>query len=303
MADQTQPWATVWLPATLDAVRQIAGNGANDPVTGNPMPNLSAIDTIALIGIVSPAVVSAINRFNSQYNDVSDAKKAVVVSSNVQPNGQLNGAAAILAGSTGDAFDVITAGATQAIWSDAGSYLQFSPDPAYSGQQSATPWRRYSVWDAMAGMMGDTPNSFEPYAVDADDNKGTGTVLGFLRQLISDYQHMIDASASAIATNAANTTNPAPPDDLGTFIRSLGAVCSDLDVLGENPPAAVDISGALRYALSKSSEFAGKAVAEIANEVGKTAGNVGANLLGGFLENAGLMSILVVGLVGYLYLR
>lgn len=279
-------WRDSWYPSTMLALTQLAGTGDDDESTGASMPNLSAIDTMALLGVVTPTVVSAINRYASQQ------KLAVPIlrSDRIGPDGtylyqpEYDGA--------GTAYPAETE------MKSVSDYLAYQTDTGATGTTSAMSWKRYPTsGDAMFSDFGSY--SFEPYAVDNDESRA---FLQLIRQMISDWQRMVDSSASAITTNSADTTQRAPAHDLSEFLAALRALCADLDVLNENPPVMGSISEAIKYALAKSSEFVGKAAAEVASEVGKTAGIIGTNLAGGFLANAGIISVVVVAIVIHLYL-
>jgi hypothetical protein len=253
----------------MQSLTGIAGAGFDDPVTGQPMPNLSAIDTLALLGIVTPKLGSAIAKYNNQWNNADDGKSAIH-SQFVDDDGILN----------------IPIAATPDHYVNAKTYLSYIPDgdPFTFGM----PWKRTPPQS--------TFESFEPYT------KGSGSaVLQQVRQAISDWQDMVNASASCLSAASANTTAPANQDDLAQYMAALRRLCGDMDSVEENPPNDANVADALRYALAKSADYIGKAAAEISQEVGKDAGIVGANLTGGFLANAGILSFVVVGLVIHLY--
>jgi hypothetical protein len=91
-------------------------------------------------------------------------------------------------------------------------------------------------------------------------------------------------------------------DTLTELLSALRALCADFDTLNENPPSTGLIADAVQAALAATAKFVGGALADVSAEVGKEAGIVGANLSGGFLENAGILSFVVVGIVIHLYL-
>lgn len=281
----------------MKSLLAIAGNGFDD-TDGQYMPNLSSIDTVAILGLVTPGVISAIDNFNKDGNGVDDKTKSAVLSTQTDGNGKLTPP------EVNEDFvppECAAMDCPPSTWAGkfitGRDYLQYQPYEPDSNRSVA--WVRSSPFvDA----------TYEVYYVTRYAPGGVATwdygssQFQFLRQIISDWQRMLNASASALAVNAASTTAPANQDDLREFLSALRAVCNDLDTLNENPPELGKITDALRYALAKSSEFAGKAVAEISKEVGKDAGIIGANLSGGFLENAGILSFVVVGLVIHMFL-
>jgi hypothetical protein len=293
----SQQWSGSWYPSTIQALLGIAGPGFEDANTGITMPNLSAIDTMAILGLVTGSVVSAIERFNRDTNGISDKRQSAILSSDVDGDGVLVDLEVILGQAMGDATHHI----------DAKTYLSYPTDLSEAGMASSTPWRRYPPSETQDGLWAGLPRmdtSFEVYVVNAVYKTDARVVtIGMVRQMIADYQRMVMACSSAIYACSADVTNPAPQDDLTEFLGALRSLCADFDVLNENPTEFASIAEALHAALAKTSEFVGKALADISAEVGKQAGIVGAGVTGGFLENAGLLSIVVVGIVIYLFLR
>lgn len=280
----------------MTALLGSVGSAGISDVDGANMPAISSLDTVGLLGALTPSLVSALNRFSQS---TGHPGSVAVISSAVDANGVLNVLEKV--------EEILSSGGieTGLTIADAKTYLQYQPDPTYSGQSTASPWKRYSPWSAVPSTGNDTLQSYEPYSTTSEwqsQNDSNAAVMGLLRQAISDFQGCVDASASAIYTNSANATAACPVSDLQEFLSKLRALCSDLDVLEENPPE-ISLKAALDYAVGKSSEFVGKAAAEISSEIGKQVGNVGGNFLSGFLENAGLLSVIVVGLIVHLYLR
>lgn len=252
----------------MKSLTDIAGAGFDDPATGQAMPNLSAIDTVAILGLVTPKLGESITKYGNQWNRLDDSKSAV--------HSQL-------VDESGVGPPII---ASDDHYVTSKTYLSYIADG--SPYTFGVPWKRSPPESLF--------ESFEPWSRTTDT-----AVLGQVRQSVADWQAMIDASASCLSVAAANTTAPANADDLSQFLAALRRLCGDMDSVEANPPADNSTADAVRYALAKSSDFAGKAVAEISNEVGKDAGIIGANLTGGFLANAGILSFVVVGLVIHLY--
>jgi hypothetical protein len=281
-ANLSQQWSELWYPSTIQNLIQISGLGDNDEVTGAGMPNLSAIDTMALLGLVTPAVVSAIERFAKQQGVLPPILRSDRVNVDgtyrVQPE-----------------YDGPGIPRPETEMTDVAKYLGYQTDFQSVGLVSEAPWQRYPWAESTEA------SSFEPY-VSANADSESLAYLGFIRQMISDWQRMVDSAASAISQNSADATQPAPTHDLSEFLRALRSLCADFDVLNENPPELGKITDALKFALAKSSEFVGKAAALVSEEVGKTAGIIGGNLTEGFLANAGILSIIVVAIVIHLYI-
>lgn len=273
-------WIGTWYPQTMQAIASIGGWGSDDGV-GNQMPQMSSLDTIAVLGLITPNVVKAIDDYNTQYNG-RPPSLAAVQSSAVDSNG------------------LITIVGSDDKYVDSKMYIGFSPDSAEYGLVSETAWERFpdpSAPDWQGYQVYSVATVLYPTKSDE-----AAQVLIFVRQMIADYQSCVRASASAISANAADTTAACPVEDLSTFLTAIRKLCLDLDVLHSNPPIN-DFLGALRYALGKTSEFIGKAAADVAAEVGKEAGIVGGGLTEGFLANAGVLSIIVVGIVVHLFLH
>lgn len=290
-------WSTGWYNSLMQSLRTIAGDGPVDTTTGVTLPNLSAVDTIAMLGVVTPALVSAIGKFVLNVEDAQPSRTAIQ-SQYVDSEGVLNQDSVTAAeaqnavrpediANSPDPSEAATESPVVgglSMYVDAKTYLQAQPSDllgnAVAWERFVDPINSYTVWQTGRNA---------PY-------------FQMLRQAIADYQIMVNAVTAALQQNASNTTAPAGADNLSELFRGLRALDSDMDSLNE-PPALGSISEALRYALAQTSEWVGKAAAEVANEVGKNAGIIGANLTGGFLENAGFLSFVVVGLVFHLYLR
>jgi hypothetical protein len=275
-----QQWSGVWYPQTLLSLRNISGDGPTS-ASGIVLPNIPAISTLGVLGLVTPAVLSAIDRYVKQVNGY-DAGYAAVSSSSVDDNGLLSAVPV-----TGNpALDALATDTGSASFINSKTYLQYQP--YNDGISSSRAWERFPPDFSAAFQVWNRGENLE--------------IFSMIRQMISDWQRMVYASASALAIAAANTNQPTDSDNLDLFFSALGSLCGDFDVLNESPPSSGDINGALRYALAKSSEFVGKAGAEIANEVGKDAGIIGSNLTEGFLQNAGILSFIVLAIVIHLFL-
>ena len=302
-ATLTQDWATVWYPNLIQKLIGISGVGVTDDDTGEQLPNLSATDLMAILGLVTPVLIASIERFAGQVN--GKPKEAACRSELLQANGVLS-TAQIPSSDTGvaDALGLGAVGATRVFedgtFIDAATYLSYSPLPFSQGLTSDTPWVRYPP-----GNPGDVITSLRPYSVfewDTWYNNDQGKVLAVLREAIVDWQRMVMASASSLSTNSANVANPAPADQLTEFLAALRGLCTDFDTLNQTPPDIVSLDTYVHDAVAKASDFAGRAAADIANEVGKLAGIVASNAAGGLLSNIGVIGIILVAVVIKIYM-
>lgn len=285
-AAQQDDWRSRLYPQLMSQLLVVAPNGVTDTVTSQVLPGISALDTVAIIGRITPGVLNALGDFAAQMG--RDRKEVARSTSEILAVGQYDDYGVADPATIGDpkAPDVI----------DGPTYLQYVA-PSSLGIDGH-PWQRYSAAALFIGNpIPGTGVSYEPFTSYMVVDTGSDAVLGFVRQLIADYQRMLDCSVTALQASAANTAAPMPDAEQVTeFFSAIAAVCVDLDVLKANPLEWGDIAGALRYSLGKTSEFVGKTAAEIAGEVGKDVGLVSTNLLGGFLEHAGILSIVVVAI-------
>lgn len=290
MTDLAQPWSQSWYPTMMANLAKLVGWGSPG-ADGQDMPNLSAIDTVALLGVVTPSLVSAIVRFNQQANG-SDAAHVGAPVSALDSTGMLvfSGDPNEVTNPSGDPTQA-TDPNTATTFIDVNTYLQYQP--ANDGTSGNASWERWGP-DFISG--------YAPWYSNTVIANGYPAILMLVRQAIADWQRMVAASSSCLLIASANATSPADMDSLSEFMSALRALCSDFDVLNESPAKLDGIADALRDALGKTSEFIGRTAADIAGEVGKQAGIIGAGFSGGFLENAGVLSIIVVGIIVHLFL-
>jgi hypothetical protein len=264
-------FADAWYPFAIDAMRNLRGDGAagSDRVT---MPLLNASDGIAILGQLSPALVSAITSF--QY---SQAKSfgANVGRSDLLDDGVLDNQPAALAR-----------------MAESGALLSIADYVAGYGYAMDRPYLRFPP------RGGD--DRYEPFLVHSDVVSDQDGLLAFLRQTIGDWQRAVDAAAVMISS-VPNVTNTAHPQDVSTFLWCVRALCRDLDVLRENPPksSGARIKEAVNSAVHDTEEFAGKAAADIASQVGQGAGLVAK----GFFSEAGVTSLIVAGIAVWLFVK
>jgi hypothetical protein len=274
-------WLDTWLPNTQAALTQILGSGGTS-ADGTTMPAIRSIDTITILGQITPGLIDALKRYTTGING-ADASQAAVLSSLTTTDGTPN-----FNGSIVGAVAAATLGGGSKPYVDAATYLSYAPKP------NEHPRVRCKT---MEYLDGDT------YALWVKDTDSQDLAYyGFVSQAIADYQSAVDAAASAITENAVDITQPAPDDSNSAFWSALVQLCSDLDTLNEVPPATLSadlMAKALGYSLHQTEQWVGKTVAQAAGEIGELA----ANVTEGFFSTAGLMSIVVVGLVIFMYVR
>jgi hypothetical protein len=136
---------------------------------------------------------------------------------------------------------------------------------------------------------------YEPFSVGFEYD-----LLTFVRQAMSDWQRAVD-SAAIMLSNAVNASDIADQEASATFLSALRALCTDLDILRENPPMSTldKLKGATRAAVDSVEDFAGKSAAQASEEVGRLAGNVSS----GFFSQAGITSLVVAGIAVYLFVK
>lgn len=264
------PWSDKWIVDARAALIALRGAGplGND---GQALPALSALDSISVVGQVTPAMVTMLGRWaNSQ----GFSQKGQAVSSQYLSDGAL------------DATNLTATLSDPAAFLTATAYYAGYPSPS-------TPYIRATT---EGGWAFGPAATFEPFRGSDEDG-----LLSFVRQCIIDWQRLCDASASAIVTGGADITDMMSQDDLQALWSALGAVCSSLDVLAENPPAILGdrLAGALRESLNATEKFVGQTVAQVSQEIGAAAGN----LAEGFLANVGLAGVAVAGIALYLFVR
>lgn len=128
-------------------------------------------------------------------------------------------------------------------------------------------------------------------------------LLGFLRQVMHDWERMIVAMRAGIL---AYGIGPDIGKDACTeFLASLFSLASSLDVLRENPPPtlASEVKKAFREAakatgaaLEEAASAGGEAAAAVANTAGKIVGEAA----GGFASGVGLAGLAVSGVVVFI---
>ena len=236
------------------------------------VPKMKTSDMVALLGMYTTGVVPAVER-------VADA---IIPSNYATAEGE-----SLVAG-VGGAFTLMGLDAPKI---DARTYV--SKTVGLDG----APWKRY----LSAGASIDKSTTYEPVRDPSLLRDNQLEQIGFVRQLMADYQRALDASAAALATYNLGFANQ---DRCAVFLSSIRSTGADLDVLAENPPTSLsdDLAGALRAATDKSEaalvsvgNAVGKAAAEIGNVAGQVAGSFGA----GFFTKAGVLTLAVAGVAAW----
>lgn len=266
-----------WADALAPMVATLAGkNGRYDTNT----PKLRAADMLALLGILSRSLPSAIER-------VCDG--GCVRSDFAGPDGLYQAPSNLYA-----------LGSMQPLSS--ADYL-FNAIPPGTTAWKRTPSKLTDAQIAAAQFVGIASNkiTYEPVRYGSLIRNDQLELVSFVRQAIDDYQRASNQITNAIVTYFGLT---ASSDVCKAFMSAVRELASDLDVLGENPPTtlAQDVKGGLKEALTASENATvkiaaagGAAAGWAANQVGKIAGGA----VAGFFDSANLMTLAVVGVVGY----
>lgn len=272
-----------WLTDVRTAIGGLRGWGAPDS-RGVRMPCLTGLDTIGVLGQLSPSVVSAVRTFQRQVNG-NDLANFVVESSEVGSDGHPD------TGTGHQILDGITGSNAFVAWQARVGRLEITQYVAGYG---------YAPHAYKRSVIPGT-STFEPFYVSRLIVSDEDQLYSFVRGLMADWQRAIDASAAAIQSVSNDTAGLIGPAQLRTFWGCITSLCSSLDTLEENPPVtdSEKLKGAALDALHKTEAWAGQVAADLANEVGKAAGAV----TKGFFSGAGALSLVVAGLAVWLFVR
>jgi hypothetical protein len=261
-----------WLAQARQALMALRPNGPTGD-DGAQLPALTAQDTIGTIGAIAPGVTNCLQTFAAQ-NSSQDYSSTMTVALRSD----------LLTGDGSIDIPSLASGISADTGLTAPKYLAAWPNPGAPHIRSLA----QGAW-AFGGS-----STYELFVT-----SGETALLAFARQLVADWQRVLDASASAINVHAADITQTMETAEAQEFWAALGAVASDLDTLNENPPAATAdvLVGALRASLNATADFAGKAVAEISNRVGDAAEKVAS----GFFSGIGISGAIVGAVVIYLF--
>lgn len=252
------------------------------------VPRLRVADMLAVLGLYSRAMLSAIPRI---------ATSGIVRSDFV----------------TEDGIWTAPAGTARSPWllatADTISPAQYLTESI--GIEGAA-WRRTpskltdeQINKAKLAGIAASKITYEPAREGALVRNDQAELVHFLRQTIADYDRALGAATLAVLLYPSS---PASIELCKSFLSAIRAAGADLDVLAENPPTTwgADVRGALGAALDASekavvtiAEAGGSAAAWIGNAAGKVAGAATA----GFFSTANLATLAVAGVVGYIAIQ
>ncbi len=264
-------WRDDWYASQLRAQREIRGDGirGTGSTGGATLPAMFAIDTIAVLGQMSGAIVQAIE----SYQETQGAPPS-----------------AMWIGTQGldHRTGIFDGGSMGAI---IGSRTISIPDYVAGYAPSKTQGHLRSPTSPL-GLRPDGATDLHTVWVPDGPSVEDG-ILSFIRGMLTNWQRVVDISAAIIRANALNLMTTIEPNSADVFWGCVARLAIDLDVLGENPPESTydKVRKAARDALDKSADAAGRGAAILAENVGRTAGNVGK----GFFEEAGVTSLIVAG--------
>jgi hypothetical protein len=269
-----------WFDTTVLTLVQLRGQYGSQS-TGDPVPVLSALELLSVVGQLVTPLADAIRDHHrrSQFPGGGVDPDLVPDIRALEADGTVN----------------VSGYALYSNWISVADYL---------GGVAPNKTKRYERYQTTSSG---TPKSFVLYAPYTNDEV---YALSFLRSAVGSYDKCLEAAANAIR-NVALATDRALLSDANAFWNGIRELCSNLDVIIDDPIAyygdrlkkgADAAKEATKDALEDVSEFAGKAAAEIAAEAGEIAGRTTSGFSEGFLKNAGILSFVVAGLVVYLYL-
>lgn len=131
----------------------------------------------------------------------------------------------------------------------------------------------------------------------------------FLRESITTYEAALRATVQGFElygswVDRTKVSVKLSRDQVSAFLASVRSLGTSLDVMGENAPTTLmqDLRGALKAsagatgeALKEGADLAGRVAAGVSNTLGEMTGN----FLEGFLKNAGLLTLVIAGIVVY----
>lgn len=260
-----------YYPQTVAVLITRNGESAPDP-SGNRMPITSAVDTLGVLGTLAPQVIRILENFQNRTGSIDDVRGAAN-ERYVDQDGFF----------TPDAAELSTALSDVLPWKD---YVAGYPrdDNAAARTTLSHAGTYYVPWLP--------PRAFSAFS-ETD-------LQVFLRSMMTDWQHCVDASAAGIRASA-NTSQPMPAVNIQIFWAAVRRLCTTMDVIDTNPPLDFfeRVKGAVSTALDQSAEFAGKAAAGLAEKTGEIVGNFGK----GFFDQAGILSLAVAGIAVFLFVK
>jgi hypothetical protein len=137
-------------------------------------------------------------------------------------------------------------------------------------------------------------------------------VWDFVIQLLDDWDRLVNTCARAIKLYGGAPTAPMPNDVIAPIFAAGVAVCSDLDVLHENPPTSTweqikiatakslaDTGDKIKSLTIDAAELAGKAAAEAGDIAGRAAGAAAS----GFFGRATAITVAVAAIAVWIVLK
>jgi len=284
-------WRDEWYPNQLAALRTLRG-GTVTGSDGLQMPAISALDSIGVLSQVSAPIASAIRNFQAAQNrtDPDNVGDSSAIGAGFPAEDIVWGEAV--------AFGVRPVLGTIPRCSIKNYLAGAAPDSAQAWNRTDGSTYTYVPNDDVNDVINQYRQTFAPFVVDNLATLTQPELLRAVHEMVVAWDVAIKASANGIWSAGADITSKINNTDNSSFWAGIRKICTQLDVLAENPPPSTleSVKSAAAHALDESTKFAGKATAEIANQVGKLAGQTGAGFLGGFLENATIMSVVVAGI-------
>lgn len=252
--------------------------------TGNRVPLMTGDDTVGVLGLYTRGLIAAISR-----------RGIIVASAFATADGK------ITSGLSADA----SASDVASAYLIAKSHTR-TPAQYLAARASSPSWRRLCPADsaeiaaARAAGYGYVV-TFEPVRDLQGIRDDQLEQIYFLRESIDEYERALYASSSAFALYGAGKISK---DAAATFLLAIRQLGRSLDVMSENPPTTFvqDLRGALKASAGATAvalEEGAKTAGEWAANVADTAGRVAGGFTGGFLANAGLLTLVIAGVVVY----
>lgn len=282
-------------PQTVAAMIQRNGEAAPDAL-GNRLPITKAVETIAILGTLSPHIVRILEQFQQRmdapkigamretyvtaagFMNLADAPAPISAPGEIEP--MFGGDIVANDRKWRDAFNLVT-------WKE---YLAGFPKPG-------KPYARTPVSRLGQGY-------WVPWMPAVRVESWAETDLyTFLCQMVGEWQMAVDAGAAGIRAQA-NANNPMSSANNAAFWSTIRRLTASMDVIDENPPRDFfdRVKGAVKQSvndsLDKTAEFAGEAAAVLAEKTGEIAGK----FTQGFFAEAGITAIVVAGLAIYLFI-
>lgn len=277
-------WITYVENAFTALVRTRGGDSGTNG--GRELPYMNAVDVMALLTQISPAIVRQVQIVNDHGDRVFNTRYANAEGRDITGEvaaDDFNAGLGALAGSATPPVDHSLDSITAA------QYVAGAVD----GSDPA--WIRFNV----------SPGAKYTPVANATIEHDATVQLSALRNTMVDWQRAIDQATYMITFSFTGSTSI---DDVKTLRSILQSLAAGLDALGEAPPPTQSeiIAGALASAASKS-EDAVRAIAKgagsVAAEVGDLAGSAAGAFAKGFFSQATLLTLAVAGVAVFLLVR